>query len=216
MGFSYIEGMAALGEVDYQAVGLEGFGKPDNYLERQPARWLSQLRSYSKFDTWTGFRKLPKVDTIVSWLENYMPETFSPGIIHGDCHLANTMFSLDNAELVAFVDWELSTIGDPLIDLGWVIATWPDPDDGKGTIQIDPWDGFPTVNDLIAHYGERSQRNLDSISWYGVLACFKLGSILEGTHARASAGKAPKDIGDQLHQLTIGLFERAHRLIAEA
>lgn len=214
MGLSYIEGMAALGAVDYKAVGLEGFGKPEGYLERQTSRWMSQLESYAAFDNWTGFKELPDVDTIVSWLDRHLPNDFKPGVIHGDCHLANTMFHGGSPELAAFVDWELATIGDPLIDLGWVMATWAD-EEKPNVGDIEPWEGFPTIDELISHYGEHTTRNLDAVAWYGVLACFKLGAILEGTHARASAGKAPKETGDELHEMTIGLFDRAHRLIAK-
>lgn len=218
MGLSYIEGMAALGAVDYMAVGLDGFGKPEGYLERQTSRWMSQLESYAAFDNWTGFQELPDVGTIASWLDTYLPQyslgEFKPGIIHGDCHLANTMFHNDSPELAAFVDWELATIGDPLVDLGWVMATWAD-EHQPNVGDIEPWAGFPTIDELVAHYGKHTTRSLDAIAWYGVLACFKLGAILEGTHARASAGKAPKETGDDLHAMTIALFERAHRLIAK-
>ncbi len=214
MGYSYIEGMAALGAIDYKAVGLEGFGKPDGFLERQSGRWMKQLESYAAFDDWTGFKELPDVAKIVSWLDDNLPQEYTPGIIHGDCHLANTMFAHDSAELAAFVDWELATIGDPLIDLGWVMATWAD-DHTPVVGDIEPWEGFPNLDELIAHYGKHTARSLDAIAWYGVLACFKLGAILEGTHARATAGKAPKETGDRLHAMTISLFDRAHRLIAK-
>lgn len=213
MGLSYIEAMAALGAVDYRAVGLEGYGKPDGFLQRQSGRWMKQLESYAAFDQWTGFGQLPNVEKIVCWLDDNLPQTFTPGILHGDCHLANTMFSQQSAELAALVDWELATVGDPLIDLGWVMATWAD-EHSPVVGNITPWDGFPTLDELIAHYRQLSTRSLDAIAWYGVLACFKLGVILEGTHARASAGKAPKETGDQLHAMTISLFNRAHRLMA--
>lgn len=214
MGFSYIEGLAALGSVNHKAVGLEDFGKPEGFLERQPARWMGQLEGYSSFKNWTGLSALPDVEPIVGWLERQLPTDFEPGIIHGDCHLANTMFDPKSPEMVALVDWELTTIGDPLIDLGWVVATWPSQDQ-TSAFTIEPRDGFPALDDLITHYAERSSRNIDAVSWYGVLGCFKLGAILEGTHARASVGKAPKETGDFLHEITISLFERAHRLIAE-
>ncbi len=214
MGFSYIEGIAALGALDYKKLGLEGFGKPEGFLQRQPSRWMGQLEGYAEIENWTGFKELPDVTRIVSWLEDHMPEDFIPGILHGDCHLSNTMFHNDSAELAALVDWELATIGDPLIDLGWVIATWPT--EGQKTVfAIQPWDGFPTLDELIAHYGEHTSRNMDAVAWYGVLGCFKLGAILEGTHARAGAGKAPKETGDFLHAVTISLFKHAHRLVAE-
>ena len=95
-----------------------------------------------------------------------------------------------------------------------LLATWPEPGVPGGTVLIDPWDGFPTRAELIRHYGEHSSRSVEAADWYGVMACYKLGIILEGTHARAYAGKAPKDIGDLLHATTVGLFERALAAIA--
>lgn len=210
MGLALVEGIASLGAVDYRAVGLEGFGNPGQYLERQVGRWRSQLDSYRSFAGWPGAGAIPGVETVARWLENNRPSGFEPGILHGDYHLANVMYQPDAPELAAIVDWELTTIGDPLLDLGWVLATWPE--DGQATVptlKVEPWEGFPTPDELVAHYGDRSHRSLAAIDWYTVLACYKLGIILEGTHARACAGKAPKATGDLLHTSTVNLFERA-------
>ncbi len=215
MGLAMAEAIAALGAIDYRAVGLDGLGKPDNFLERQVARWQAQLASYAELPYWTGPEQIPGVDRVARWLEANRPARFEPGILHGDYHLANVMFRYDSGELAAVVDWELSTIGDPLLDLGWIVATWPE--DGvanAGSVAVTPWDGFPTADELIAHYAARSDRDVSAINWYVVLACYKLGIILEGTHARACAGKAPRETGDRLHAQTIGLFERALRRIA--
>lgn len=217
MGFSLVECLAELGTVDYRAVGLEGFGKPDGFLERQVPRWQSQLESYSALKGWPGPAAIPGIDTTARWLVDNRPKNFTPGILHGDYHLSNVMFRFDSPELAAIVDWELATIGDPLLDLGWLMATWPDEaGGGSGSVGVTPWDGFPTIEELIAHYTQRTTRSMDAIAWYGVMACFKLGIILEGTHARACAGKAPKETGDALHATTLGLFERAGRMIAQA
>ncbi len=124
-----------------------------------------------------------------------------------DFHAANVMFSHEGPELAALVDWELSTVGDPLLDLGWLLATSPD-ESGRG-VGPSVWPGFPGPQELLARYAERSTRDLSAIAWYEVLACYKLGIILEGTHARACAGKAPKATGDLLHATTLGLFKRA-------
>ena len=78
---------------------------------------------------------------------------------------------------------------------------------------IQPWDGFPAIDELVAHYDANSPRDLSALDWYAVLACYKTGIILEGTHARAFAGKAPKEFGDLLHATTVGLFEKAGRII---
>ena len=216
IGLSLVDSIAALGRLDYLAVGLEGFGKPEGYLERQVARWWSQLESYAEHPGYPG-PEIPHLDEVARWLEEHRPRDFQPGILHGDYHLANVMVRHDAPELAAIVDWELSTIGDPLLDLGWLLATWNEPDDpspaaiGGG---IEPWDGFPNAAQLVERYGEGTTRDLSSVPWYEVLACYKLGIILEGTHARACAGKAPKPTGDVLHATTLGLFERARRRIA--
>lgn len=208
MGLSLVEGIAKLGALDYHALGLSGFGKPDNYLERQVSRWRAQLESYGEFAGWEGPAALGDVERIGRWLDANRPAAFQPGIIHGDYHMANVMFRNDGPELAAIVDWELATIGDPLIDLGWVLATWPEP--GKeGAVSVKPWIGFPTAEELVAHYAARSSRDLTAIDWYRVLACYKLGILLEGTHARACAGKAPRDVGDRLHARSVWLFGRA-------
>ncbi|MGV8996586.1 MAG: phosphotransferase family protein [Parvibaculaceae bacterium] len=211
MGLSIADGAAALGRVDYIAVGLSDLGKPDKYLERQVARWQGQLESYKEYEGWAGPAEIPGVDRVARWLDDNRPSTFKPGVIHGDYHLANVMYRHDSGLLAAIVDWELTTIGDPLIDLGWLMATWPDAEGrgSTGSVGVNPWDGFPTAAELVARYSEGSTRDLSAIEWYAVLACFKLGIILEGTNARAAAGKAPKATGDMLHASTIGLFNRA-------
>lgn len=213
MGLALVEGIAALGAVDYRAVGLEGFGRPDNYLERQVSRWQRQLESYSDCAGWPGAESLPGVARVAEWLDANRPTELTPGILHGDYHLANVMYRKDSAELAAIVDWELATIGDPLLDLGWLLATWPDDEGGQQTTTVTPWKGFPSAQELVEHYRARSERDLSHIEWYGVLACYKLGILLEGTHARACAGRAPKETGDALHGKAVRLFERALRWI---
>lgn len=211
MGLAIADGAAALGRVDYIAAGLGDLGKVENYLERQVKRWRSQLESYAEYEGWTGPGDIPGVDKVADWLDANRPSSFKPGIIHGDYHLANVMYRFDGPELAAIVDWELTTIGDPLLDLGWLMATWPDGEGrgSTGSVGIQPWDGFPTAQELVARYAEGSDRDLSAIEWYAVLACYKLGIILEGTNARAAAGKAPRETGDMLHASTIGLFRRA-------
>ncbi|MBK8197086.1 MAG: phosphotransferase family protein [Acidobacteria bacterium] len=212
MGLSLVDGIAALGAQDYVALGLTGLGKPDNYLERQVGRWKAQLESYAEFPEWDGLKDLPDIAGVGRWLEEHRPRSFAPGIIHGDYHLANVMYRFDAPKLAAIVDWELTTIGDPLLDLGWLLATWPE--DGATAVTVTPWEGFPSADELVAHYAAQTTRDLSQIHWYGVLACYKLGIILEGTYARACAGKAPKATGDQLHASTINLLERANRWIS--
>lgn len=209
MGISLVDSIAALGRLDYLEVGLGDFGRPDGYLERQVERWRGQLDGYGTHIGYPG-PDIPGVDRVADWLDANRPTNCAPGIIHGDYHLANVMYCNDRPDVAAIVDWELSTVGDPLIDLGWLLATWPDSDrPSPAAISVQPFDGFPDSNELVARYQEGTTRDLGQIQWYKVLACYKLGIILEGTFARACAGKAPKATGDLLHATTMGLFERA-------
>jgi len=209
MGLSMADSVARLGAVDHVAVGLADFGKPDGFLDRQVPRWLSELESYAKFENYAG-PDIGDVDSVATWLRENQPSTFSPGIMHGDYHAANVMFSPSGPEVVAIVDWEMCTIGDPLLDLGWMLATWYRPGDSPVLPnELMTAGGLATPSELVARYAENTTRDLSDIDWYTVLSCFKLGIILEGTHARAAAGLAPREIGDVLHTATVRLFERA-------
>jgi aminoglycoside phosphotransferase (APT) family kinase protein len=210
MGLALVEAIARLGELDHVSLGLADFGRADGFLERQVPRWSAQLDSYREHVGWPGAYALPGVAQVAQWLDSRRPQVFRPGLMHGDFHLANVMFRHHDAELAAIVDWELSTVGDPLIDLGWLLATWPDAETvAAGATSVRPWSGFPAAEELVEHYGARSSRGLEHLDWYRVLACFKLGILLEGTHARACAGRAPRETGDQLHARAVRLFQRA-------
>jgi aminoglycoside phosphotransferase (APT) family kinase protein len=209
MGLSMADAVARLGAVDHVSVGLADFGKPAGFLERQVPRWLSELESYAKFDNYPG-PDIGDVGGVAAWLREHQPADFSPGIMHGDYHAANVMFSRSGPELVAIVDWEMCTIGDPLLDLGWMLATWYRPgDEPVLPNEFMVSGGLATPDELVQRYAQNTTRDLSDIDWYTVLSCFKLGIILEGTHARAAAGLAPKEIGDVLHTATVRLFERA-------
>lgn len=210
MGFALVDGALALGQVNYASVGLGDFGKSDGFIERQVPRWRALLESYHDYKEWPGPGLIPGINDVADWLTRRAPKTFEPGLMHGDYHLANVMFRNDGPELAAIVDWELTTIGDPLLDMGWIMATWPDAD-GRTTseIGITPWDGFPRIEELVAHYAAGSARDTSCMQWYGVLACYKLALILEGTYARACAGLAPGATGKRLHRSAVKLFQRA-------
>ena len=216
-GLAMADGAASVGAVDHVAVGLSDLGRPEGFLERQVERWRRQLDSYSALDGYAG-PEIPDVKRVADWLDANRPRASRPGLIHGDYHLANVMCAHDRPALAAIIDWELTTIGDPLIDLGWLLATWPDAGDSTTGVvtPVQPWQGFPGHDDLVKRYGDRSDRDLSAVVWYEVLACYKLGIILEGTHARASAGLAPRETGDRLHASTLSLFERAVRRIGIA
>ncbi|ETZ59697.1 phosphotransferase enzyme family protein [Mycobacteroides abscessus MAB_110811_2726] len=133
MGLEAVSGIAALGALDYQELGLDGYGNPDGFLERQVPRWLKELDSYAKHDGYPG-PDIPGLQSVANWLERHRPSQWKPGIMHGDFHLANMMFRNDGPQLAAIVDWEMSTIGDPLLDLGWMLATWPSETDDASLV----------------------------------------------------------------------------------
>jgi aminoglycoside phosphotransferase (APT) family kinase protein len=213
MGLSMADALAKLGAVDYASVGLSDFGKPAGFLERQVPRWLSELESYQEFENYPG-PDIPGVDDVAGWLEQGRPSVWTPGIMHGDYHAANVMFSRTGPEVVAIVDWEMCTIGDPLLDLGWLLATWGQSAAFGGTLFEKG--GLADTSDLVQRYAGNTTRDLSHVTWYTVLACFKLGIVLEGTQARASAGKAPKEVGELLHEATVRLFEQALTLMDTA
>lgn len=213
MGLSMADALSRLAAVDHVAVGLSDFGKPEGFLDRQVPRWLSELESYRGFDHYSG-AEIPGIDEVAGWLQAHQPTDWQPGIMHGDYHSANVMFSRTGPEVVAIVDWEMCTIGDPLLDLGWMLATWHLP--GQNEVldhALMKAGGLPSIEEVVDRYGHNSSRDLTYLNWYAALACFKLGIILEGTHARAGAGLAPKEIGDLLHTATLLLFDRAHRFM---
>jgi aminoglycoside phosphotransferase (APT) family kinase protein len=211
MGFAAVDALLALGAVDPAAVGLGDLGKPAGFLERQVPQWLSTLDKYAALDGHPG-HQLPHVDDIASWLTQHQPASFLPGIMHGDFHLANLMFRNDSPQVAAIVDWEMCTQGDPLLDLGWLLTTWPQ---GGGFGPFGEMGDLPSRTEVVAHYAKSSQRSVDHAPWYAAMASFKLAIVLEGTNARAHAGKAPKVTGDLLHELAIGLLDNATVFIAK-
>lgn len=211
---SLIDALARLGAVDHTAVGLGDLGRTDGFLERQVPRWLSELDSYAAFPAYPG-PAIGPVTEVARWLDEHRPTSFSPGVMHGDYHASNVMFSYSTPDVVAVVDWEMCTIGDPLLDLGWLLATWQlpgSPHEFAG--RLTRAGGLLTSRELVARYAEQSNRDVSAIDWYTVLACFKLGIVLEGSYARALAGNAPMSIGERLHHTTLRLFERAQTLMS--
>lgn len=214
MGLNAAAAIATLGEVDHVAAGLGDVGHPAGFLERQVDRWLSELETYGQLDGYPG-PDIPGVDRVADWLERNRPTEWRPGLMHGDFHLANIMFRYDGPDVAAIIDWEMVTVGDPLLDLGWLLATWPGDDGGtiSGGSPLAEAGGLPSRKEVVAWYADRSSRDVSAATWYDVLACFKLGIVLEGSNARADAGLAPREIGDRLHAHTLNLFDRALSLI---
>lgn len=208
-----VDALATFAAVQPMTVGLGDMGNPDGFIERQVDRWLGDLAKYQDFQAYRD-RHVEGVDEVASWLRLHQPVNWRPGLMHGDFHLANVMFRRDTPQVAAIVDWEMCTQGDPLLDLGWLIATGPDAD-GQSLLEnpLYETDLGLTQDDLVQRYAARSDRDLGAIDWYVVLACFKLGIVLEGTYARSLDGLAPMETGQRLHQHCRLLIDRALRTV---
>ena len=216
MGLSMAEALAKLGAVDHVA------SRPRRIRQARRIPGTASAALAFGAGVLQPVRKLPRaqipgIEQVAAWLEQRRPTEWTPGIMHGDYHAANVMFSRTAPDVVAIVDWEMCTIGDPLLDLGWLLATWRQPD-GSSVFShaLGGQDGLASTDELFERYAANTTRDLSHITWYTVLACFKLGIVIEGTLARACAGKAEKEVGDQLHAATVHLFERALTQIENA
>lgn len=211
LAFELVGGIAKLANVDYQAIGLDGFGKPDGFLRRQVDRWLHQLDMYRTTENYAG-RELPGLDYVSGWLQEHLIESPRPGIIHGDYGFANAMFVRgDEAKLLAMVDWELSTVGDPLLDLGWVLYGFRserDPVSDQRSAYFDPAP-FPSREELAHFYAERTGLPVNKLDYYLVLAQFKLAVLLERKYAESLIGQKPKAYGDMFADMVLKLLRQA-------
>jgi aminoglycoside phosphotransferase (APT) family kinase protein len=201
-------GAALLSKVDWQARGLEGFGRPENFHERQVDRWLAFLARIR-------CRDLPGLDEAAAWLRTHRPRHWSPGIMHGDYQFANVMYRHGApAELAAIIDWEMTTIGDPLLDLGWVLVAWgPEADDMAQARYVD-MAGMPSRDEMLAHYEKHSGRSTEDIDYYVVLARFKLGIVLEQSYSRFLSGVGVKPKVEAFGPLIAELIRKAASLAA--
>lgn len=189
IGQALIETLVELHAIDYQAVGLGDFGRPEGYLERQVRRWAEQ---WQRSET----RPLAEVAELIRRLRAAIPESPPPTIVHGDYRLGNMMLDRDNpGRVVAVLDWEMCTLGDPLSDLGYTLGYWGEVSDTASQTEARPTSsltavpGFHTRRELIDQYARLSGRDVSAIDFYQVLAYYKLGVITEGIHARFLAGE---------------------------
>jgi aminoglycoside phosphotransferase (APT) family kinase protein len=179
-----VDALAGIHDFDWRAGGLHDFGRPDGYLDRQVPRWLGQLERYRT-------RPLPDIDEAGRWLASHVPAMQQPTVIHGDYKLDNLLLAPDlPVRLVAVVDWEQSTIGDPLVDLGWLLGLWVEPGDAAFLGGMSPFTGtdVPTRAELADRYAAATGRDLAHLSFYCVLGLFKLACVMEGSFARFRSG----------------------------
>lgn len=204
--------MAALHNIDIDAVGLSDFGRPGNYFERQLSRWSKQYRA-SETD------HLPAMETLMEWLPANMPEDDGVvSLVHGDYRLDNMMFHATEPHVIALLDWELSTLGHPLADLANQCMAWMLPRDGsiKGLSEIDREPlGIPSTEDYIARYCERTGRGgIDNWPFYIAFSLFRLAAIVQGIKKRAQIGTASSAEAKSRGELVLPLSEMALKQIS--
>ena len=186
IGRELIQALAEIHDVDWRAVGLEGFGKPTGYLERQ-------LRRFNGLWEHNRTRDVPRVQEVGEWLAANMPESPPATIVHGDYRLGNVMYAEEPpARVVAIFDWEMGTIGDPLADLGYLTVNWIERDDPDTLMfklgDVTRQEGFQTRDELLALYEERTGRSMSDLRWYQALALWKSAVFMEGNYKRSLAG----------------------------
>lgn len=189
IGEGLVDTLVRLHAVDWQRVGLAEFGHPEGFMARQIRRWKQQ---WEKSVT----RPLESMDQLIAQLERDLPESPSPTIVHGDFRLDNAILdATDPGKIVAVLDWEMSTIGDPLADLGLMLCYWPQQDDNDdfkrsfSGITATAAPGFPSRDEVLEQYARRSDRDVSDVYYYWAFGFFKLAVILEGIHARFLQGK---------------------------
>jgi aminoglycoside phosphotransferase (APT) family kinase protein len=211
IGEELVDALVEVHAVDWRAAGLEGFGKPSGYLERQLRRFLG-LWEHNRT------REIPAVEVVGEWLREHLPESGPATVVHGDYRLGNTMMApAPPARLVAIFDWEMATIGDPLADVGYLCQLWTDRNDPPGGLfelsGVTREEGFPSREELLARYEERSGRSMTDIRWYRTLALWKSIVFMEGNYKGAVSGATDdpylKGFGD-------GVLELAQRAEALA
>ncbi|MBV9607168.1 MAG: phosphotransferase family protein [Solirubrobacterales bacterium] len=203
VGEALVDVLADLHSVDPDSVGLAEFGRPAGFMERQLRRWSKQWEASKTVD-------LPALDALRDDLVAAMPEQRANAVVHGDYRLDNTILHPTKVgTIVAVLDWEMSTLGDPLADLGAMLAYWSQADDSEVLRRarimapLTACEGFPTRAEIIERYARRTGIDPSDIDWYQAFAYFKLAVVCQGIAARAAGGSM---IG--------GGFDQAERLVA--
>ena len=186
LGEMLADSLAALHRVDPRAVGLDDLGRPDGYVARQLAGWTGRWAA-------TG-RELPAVDRIAAWLSAGVPRQQAATLVHNDYQIENLLVDVaDPAIAVAVLDWDMCTRGDPLMDLGYLLNCWTDPDDDPSWRGASPTPGcapgLPTRRELVERYARSAGFDVEHAHWYHVFGVFKLAVVLEQIHVRFQRGQ---------------------------
>lgn len=210
--------IARLHAIDYRAAGLESYGKPDRYIDRQVARWTKQYRE-------TEIEPIPAMDDLIAWLPKNIPPQASSTIVHGDYRLDNVIFHPTQPKILAVLDWELSTLGDPLADFAYHCMSWHIPSTlfrGIAELNLAAL-GIPSESEYLAMYCKQTGRpRIDEGHWAFYIAynLFRLASILQGVAWRSAGGTAASeqahDVGKQAKPIAEIGWRQVEKMIGRA
>ena len=205
-----VDALVELHAVEWTEVGLEQFGKPTGYLERQ-------VRRFGELWEKSATRDLPRMERVTQWLRDHLPESPRATLVHGDYRLGNVIYApAAPARVVTVLDWEMAAIGDPLADVGYLVATYAQPDDPDNPMatlsKATAGGGFPTRAELLARYEERSGRAVGDQRWYQVLALWKSAVFLEGSYRRLLDGTTDDPFFRTLDRGVPQLVDYAHEM----
>jgi aminoglycoside phosphotransferase (APT) family kinase protein len=181
-----VDTLAALHSIDPVAAGLGDYGKPGNYFERQVARWSKQYRASQTDD-------LPEIERLIEWLPRTVPAQTRTSIVHGDFRIDNMIFAPAEPKVLAVLDWELSTLGDPLADFSYFLMSWVTAPEGRSGVQglTGPETGIPTLEAIVARYCAATGRDgVPDLNWYFAYNLFRLAGIVQGIKKRMLDGNA--------------------------
>lgn len=208
---SMIDTMADLHLKDPEAIGLGDFGKPTDYCARQIARWTKQ---YKLSET----EHMEQMERLIEWLPQTLPPQHESSVVHGDYRLDNLIFHKTEPRVLAVLDWELSTLGDPIADFAYLMLNWHNPTDGRaGLLGLDlPTLGIPTVDEAVERYVARTGYPVPPMDWYFAYNLFRLAGIMQGIKKRVIDGTASSAHAKQMSERVGPLVERAYQFAQAA
>lgn len=207
-----VDSLVALHAIPYQDTMLKDIVKPEGFMERQVLGWIER---YDKAKT----AQHAEVEALTTWLKDHIPTNSEATIIHYDYKLNNAMFSSDFTEMIGLFDWEMTTVGDPLADLGVAMSYWMHADDPKmllyalGEPPVTILPGFYTRQEFIQRYAEKSGRDVSAIDYYITFAYFKLAVICQQIYYRYVKGQTKDDRFAQMDKMVAALIQQASKAI---
>ena len=203
--FAMIDTLAALHSIDVEAAGLSDYGKPGNYFERQVSRWTKQYRAAET-------EVMPEMERLIEWLPQTLPVQDRVSIVHGDYRIDNMIFAADAPKVVAVLDWELGTLGDPLADFTYVAMAWVTENAGRsGVMDLDrKMLGIPELDEVVARYCAATGRDgIPDLNWYFAFNFFRLAGIIQGIKKRVIEGTATSSHAKDMSERVFPLAEAA-------